>query len=262
MIQNYQAFIDRMISRYEGNYGWDRSDSGGPTKFGITCYDLAQYMHQKMDSMARWAPIVKGMSLSIAEQIYERKYATASAFSQINSGPDCALLDFNVNSGMGRGNRYAQAIAGVPADGVMGPVSIHAINAMDPAKFVNLLCDRRMAFLRRLGIFATFGRGWTARVSDLRAYCLRLTAHPVHGVLGAPPHGYEDKLQLIPAAFAKSYGLEELQLMAANHQSHADVATHLKALSPEATKDLSELTLALEARSLPAPKKKPAGKRK
>ena len=53
MQANYKTFITRVISRYEGDYCWDAGDSGGPTKFGITCYDLAEHMGRKMTSMAR-----------------------------------------------------------------------------------------------------------------------------------------------------------------------------------------------------------------
>ena len=56
-------FIGRLIARYEGNYGWDPHDPGGPTNMGITCFDLADFMHEPMDSMARWAPIVRGYAI-------------------------------------------------------------------------------------------------------------------------------------------------------------------------------------------------------
>jgi hypothetical protein len=48
----YKAFVDRMISKYEGGYGWDANDPGGPTKYGITCYDLAEHLGERMTSMA------------------------------------------------------------------------------------------------------------------------------------------------------------------------------------------------------------------
>jgi lysozyme family protein len=54
MLENYVAFCSRMIKKYEGGYGWDKGDSGGPTKFGVTCYDLAAHRGQKMDSMKRF----------------------------------------------------------------------------------------------------------------------------------------------------------------------------------------------------------------
>ena len=66
-IADYQPFVERMIQRYEGGYGWDAADPGGPTKYGITCYDLAEHRHQTVTSMAAWAPLVKAMTLDEAD---------------------------------------------------------------------------------------------------------------------------------------------------------------------------------------------------
>lgn len=175
MKANYKAFVDRMIVRYEGGYCWDRGDAGGPTKFGITCYDLAEHRHQKMTSMAAWAPIVRAMPLSEAEEIYAAKYAVQCRFNELGSGKDCCIFDFGVNSGSSRAIKFAQQVVGVGPDGVLGPISLTAINDYDSGSFVNHLCDLRMAFLRRLGNWSTFGKGWTARVADLRHYALGLT---------------------------------------------------------------------------------------
>ena len=75
MEENYSAFCSRMIKKYEGGYCWDKGDPGGPTKYGITCYDLAEHRGRKMSSMSTWAPIVRSMPLSEAEEIYAKKYA-------------------------------------------------------------------------------------------------------------------------------------------------------------------------------------------
>ncbi len=177
MKANYKAFVDRMITKYEGGYGWDAADPGGPTKYGITCYDLAEHRHQKMDSKARWAPIVKAMTLQEAEDIYATKYATSCRFDDLVSGADCAVLDFGVNSGPSRAIKYAQGIVGTTQDGVLGPITLAAINKMDPNHFIDAYCDARLRFLRGLGTWGTFGRGWANRVADLRAYCHNLAQH-------------------------------------------------------------------------------------
>ena len=192
MKENYKAFIDRMIQRYEGGYGWDRADPGGPTKYGITCYDLAEHRHQKMTSMSAWAPLVRGMELAEAEDIYASKYATACHFDDLNSGPDCAVLDFGVNSGPSRAIKYAQMIVGTARDGVLGPITLKAINAMDPIKFVDDLCALRLQFLHGLGTWRTFGVGWSSRVRDLRAYC--------HTLAGRKPVAPVTAAALIPPA--------------------------------------------------------------
>ena len=191
MQANYKPSIDRIINKYEGGYGWDRADPGGPTKYGITCFDLAEHRHQRMDSMARWAPIVRAMTLQEAEDIYASKYATSCRFNDLVSGPDCAVLDFGINSGPSRAIKYAQGIVGTTQDGVLGPVTLAAINKMDPNRFVDAYCDARLRFLHGLSTWSTFGRGWAARVADLRAYCHALAKPhapvPVAAKVPVPP---------------------------------------------------------------------------
>ena len=75
-----------------------------------------------------------------------------------------------------------------------------AINDYDPEKFINELCDARLDFLRGLRNWGTFGRGWAARVKDLRQYSLALLAKPAKKL--AKP---QDKEQTIPKAFAKTH---------------------------------------------------------
>jgi lysozyme family protein len=210
-IADYAPFVDRMIGRYEGGYGWDKNDPGGPTKDGITCYDLAEFMHKPMTSMAAWAPIVAAMTLATADQIYAIKYATSCAFNALNVGKDCVVFDFGVNSGQSRSIKCAQIVVGFrgnDVDGVIGDKTLAAINGYDPVKFVNQLCDARMAFLEGLPIWHTFKAGWTARVIDLRAYSLTLIQ--TAGRSAAAPHTFTDKPERIPLAFAKAYALEDM----------------------------------------------------
>jgi lysozyme family protein len=202
MRENYQAFVERMIGRYEGGYGWNAKDPGGPTKYGITCYDLAEFLGQRMNSMSAWAPRVKAMSLQVADEIYHNKYARACQFDALNSGCDCVVFDFGVNSGPSRAVRFSQAIVHTAADGILGPITLAAINSQDPASFINKLCDARLAFLRQLGTWKTFGRGWSARVKDLRQYSLALLT--TTAVAEAEPEHKETRIHL---AYAK--GREE-----------------------------------------------------
>lgn len=171
---DYNPFIDRVIQKYEGPYGWNKSDPGGPTKYGITCFDLAEHMGQKMDSMARWAPIVQAMTLATAEQIYSTKYATAVGFDQLPPGVDCVILDYAINSGIGRGKLMLSEF----------PTAIKT----NPTAAINAICDERLRFMHAIDgghMWITFGRGWQARVDDLRAYALHLAAGGVHATAPA-----------------------------------------------------------------------------
>lgn len=168
---DYQPFIDRVIQKYEGGYGWNTKDPGGPTKYGITCYDYAEYRHRPMNSMSEWAPLVKAMTLSEAESIYRTKYAAGCAFDTLAAGLDCCALDYGINSGVSRANLVRNRIA----------VTYPGISTAD---FVNRMCDERLRFMQSIrggSAWAEFGHGWGARVDDLRSYCVALAA-------GSPPN--------------------------------------------------------------------------
>lgn len=187
MQADYQPFIERVIHKYEGGYGWNRKDPGGPTKYGITCYDLAQHRGQKMTSMAAWEAPVRDMTLQEAEAIYRTKYAIAVAFDQQAAGVDCCVLDYAINSGTARAQRVAAAIGPLP-----------------PKEFIDAMCAERLRFMHVIrggSAWAEFGRGWQARVDDLRAYSEHLVAGGTHET--APPapdltHVAQPKAQHVP----------------------------------------------------------------
>src|ERR1035437_7925029 len=180
-LNTYRPFVDRMIGRYEGGYGWNHKDTGGPTKYGITCFDLAEHRGQKMSSMATWVPIVQGLQLPEAEEIYQTKYANAIRYNDLPAGVDVEMLDYGVNSGITRPIRVVRAILGVPGLAVMDTKLLDAIRKADPAKLVADISAERLHFMHAIRngtAWDEFGGGWGARVTDLKAYALHLIAAP------------------------------------------------------------------------------------
>lgn len=160
---DYQPFIDRVIHRYEGGYGWNRADPGGPTKYGITCFDLAEHRSQRMTSMTVWAPLVAEMTLAEAEEIYSTKYAHLINFNFLRAGIDCCVLDYAINSGVSRALKVAAAIP----------------SSDDAGTYIDAMCDERLRFMHAIrggSAWAEFGHGWGTRVADLRQYCKALAA--------------------------------------------------------------------------------------
>lgn len=188
---DYSPFTERMIQRYEGGYGWDRGDPGGPTKYGITCFDLAEHRGQKMDSMARWAPIVQAMTLQEAEDIYRTKYANAILFDRLPAGPDCVMMDYAVNSGMGRAIPVARRMTGVAGNTFKADdYLIEGIVKYGAKRFVDDMCAERLRFMHAIkggSMWAQFGRGWQSRVDDLRVYSEHLVAGGTHQTAPAAP---------------------------------------------------------------------------
>jgi lysozyme family protein len=76
-------------------------------------------------------------------------------------------MDFAVNSGVSRAVIFLQEIVGVAPDGKIGPLTLEAIHKWDSVKLIEKLCANRLAFLKRLSTWPTFGKGWSRRVSEV-----------------------------------------------------------------------------------------------
>ena len=110
--------------------------------------------------------------------IYKRYYWDAVRGSDLPGGIDYAVFDFAVNSGPDRAIKYLQAVVGAKQDGRIGPDTLAKSRNMMRATIINSLCDKRMAFLKRLKTWPTFGKGWTSRVSGVRSEALKMAAQP------------------------------------------------------------------------------------
>lgn len=168
---NRAPFLRRVIDKYEGGYCWDKGDPGGPTNFGITCYDLAEERHQTMTSMSAWAPTVKAMPESEALGIYNTKYCEGIGFDQTHSGPDCVECDYGINSGLARVKLVRARLLQLAKK--------PTVNDCDTHWYIDAMCDERLTFMKGIrggSAWEEFGRGWGARVADLRAYCHHLAS--------------------------------------------------------------------------------------
>ncbi len=153
----------------EGGYSNRKTDSGGPTKYGVTHKTLAAY--RGVASVT--AQQVKELTLNEAEDIYMTGYWPQSGGDLLPAGLDYAAFDFGVNSGPARAVKVLQKLVGVAADGNIGPQTVAAVGkyAGGVRKLIVDYCDARMEFLRSLTDpktgFPVNGRGWTIRVTGV-----------------------------------------------------------------------------------------------
>ena len=164
---------------HEGGYVDHPKDPGGATNLGITIGTLTGWLGRQATKAE-----VKALTKTTVAPIYRAKYWDKVRGDDLPSGLDAAVFDFAVNSGPGRAAKLLQRLVGVPQDGEIGPMTLAAVaKAPDIAALINAYCDARMTFLRGLGTFDTFGKGWTRRVDGVRAKSLQMAKD---GVSSAP----------------------------------------------------------------------------
>lgn len=164
----------RLMFGHEGGYSNNKSDRGGPTKYGITHKTLAA--HRGVPSVT--AAQVKALTLKEAEEIYRRSYWTQSGGDLLPAGLDYAAFDYGVNSGPARAVKSLQKVVGVTQDGIVGGQTLAAVERYPGGvqALIRAYCDERMRFLRGLKTWGSFGRGWTNRVNDVRRNATRMAA--------------------------------------------------------------------------------------
>ncbi len=155
----------KQIRQFEGGYVNHPRDPGGATNFGVTQAVYDEYRLAKKDSKRSVKLITEGE----VDDIYLTRYAIKLRYDDLPAGVDFATLDGAINSGVSRGARWLQAALGVSSDGVVGAQTVAAAAKSDAIKTIKSLCTKRMSFLRGLGIFSTFGKGWTSRVARVEA---------------------------------------------------------------------------------------------
>ena len=148
-----EAFMPELY-KHEGGYVDHPRDPGGATNFGITLATLREW---------RGRPVTKDdvrtMQRSEADAIYHAHYWNRIDGDSLLAGPDAALFDVAVNSGVGRARQWKSLLAGK--------------NAVDGVKAV---CARRRSFFRSLSTFDVFGKGWMRRVNAVEAWSLAWAA--------------------------------------------------------------------------------------
>lgn len=163
MHSNLDRALDQVL-KHEGGYVNHPNDPGGPTNLGVTLANFKRYVDPKgtIDDL-------KKLTVAQARTVFERQYWDAVRGNQLPSGLDYAVFDFAVNSGPSRAAKFLQAVVGVVQDGVIGPETLKAIEAhANTVRLVQQLCDKRLAWLRGLKTWPSFGKGWESRVNDVR----------------------------------------------------------------------------------------------
>lgn len=154
---------------WEGGWSDHARDPGGKTMYGITQATLSAWLGRPAT-----ATEIRNLSKEQARQIYRKNYWDRVAGDELPSGVDLCIYDFGVNSGPQRAVKSLQGALDLKADGWVGELTISAVKDADRRELINRLCDRRLAFLKDLETWDTFGKGWSNRVADIRKRALAM----------------------------------------------------------------------------------------
>ena len=152
-----------IILRHEGGWVHDSRDPGGETNKGIT---------KRVAEAHGYHEDMKTIPMSVVEDIYRRSYWNKILGDELPWPVALVTFDAAVNSGVRRASEWLQKTVQVQADGVIGQETLRAVEDFNPDQIARLYTDTRLAFLKSLKTYATFGRGWERRVRETLAEAL------------------------------------------------------------------------------------------
>jgi len=165
MKENYAKCLAQVL-QYEGGYVDHPKDPGGPTNKGVTqaVYDSWRKTANQPTQSVRYITDLE------VGAIYKQQYWDRISGDNLPAGVDFAVFDYAVNSGVSRAAKTLQSVVGVTQDGVIGPATIQATKTYVAMTVTN----KRLAFMQSLSIWSTFGKGWAARIVDVKKQILAL----------------------------------------------------------------------------------------
>lgn len=161
-----------IILKWEGGFVDDPDDPGGETNMGVTIKTYEVYCRRKGLSkptvedlkaidMDQWTEILRTMYWNVckADDIESQSVANM-------------IVDWAWHSGTGTAIRKVQKVVGVARDGIVGPITLAAINSVSALPLFGMLKAERIRHFkdqcRKNPKKKKFLNGWMNRVNDIQ----------------------------------------------------------------------------------------------
>ena len=162
MLSNWPNAFALML-KSEGGYVNNPADPGGRTNLGVTQATWESWVGRPSDEAE-----MRSLTADKVESLYKKKYWDAVRGDELPVGLDYLVFDFGVNAGPGRAIKVMQSAVGVTPDGGFGPMTMAAVQAIDPVELIDKFSQAKEDFYRSLTQFPVFGKGWLNRVADVK----------------------------------------------------------------------------------------------
>jgi lysozyme family protein len=173
---NFSISFQRTMGA-EGGYANNPNDGGGETYRGIarnfnpnwSGWTIVDQIKATNPPSLNAAFAANNDLQNHVESFYIANYWNVNRTAEINDQQIAdQVFDTSVNSGIGRGARMLQQVAGVTVDGIVGPATLAAVNAADPQTFYNAFVARRKQFYQDIiannPSQAAFRNSWFSRL--------------------------------------------------------------------------------------------------
>lgn len=168
MRENYAVALKNVLV-HEGGFSNNVKDPGGMTNLGVTKATWEEWVGHPVEERG-----MRELTPAIVAPMYKRKFWDKIVGDELPVGIDYCVFDAAVNSGPGRASKWLQGVVGVDMDGSIGPKTLAAVKSFNPEQFISDYCKRRLSFMQDLPTWATFGKGWSKRVTEVEQTALKM----------------------------------------------------------------------------------------
>ena len=162
MKENFEKSLE-LVLQHEGGYINHPSDPGGMTNLGVTQQVWEAWVGYSVDEKE-----MRSLTKELVAPLYKSRYWDAVHGDKLPCGADYLAFDFAVNAGAFRCIKTIQRALNITADGIIGPVTLKAIQDTNAEDFINSFSAAKKSFYRSLTNFPTFGKGWLNRVAEAK----------------------------------------------------------------------------------------------
>lgn len=152
-MSSFDDAFDTLIGN-EGGYSNNSADPGGETMWGITA---------RVARAAGYVGPMRDMPRDVAKAIAKKLYWDPLHLDVFD--PRIAFQIFDANYNGGHPVIWMQGSAGAKVDGLIGPQTIAAVQAVDPLRFILRWNSLRLSYYTSLKTWLTFGKGWANRIA-------------------------------------------------------------------------------------------------
>lgn len=149
---NFDSAFEALVG-HEGGHVDHPDDPGGETKYGISKRSYPDVN-------------IAGLTLDDAKAIYRRYYWDRVKSDELPSELRFLLFDAAVNAGVAQSIKWLQRAVGARDDGVIGPITLAAIESKNAHKIARKFLGQRLKHMTDLKHWDQFGRGWARRIAD------------------------------------------------------------------------------------------------
>lgn len=160
------------ILKWEGGYINDPDDLGGATNKGI-CFRTFKLYRTRKRLPVPTIEDLKNISDEEFVAILKEMYWDACRADRIESQSVAnAIVDWAWNSGATIAAKEVQKVLGVETDGIIGNITLAAINSHSPLPLFGKIRRARIAYIERICKSRSennkFYRGWMNRINSLQ----------------------------------------------------------------------------------------------